>query len=75
MQLNSTCTDNRHLLINQPARLERELNYTIMGGSNFYCVEKLKAVCCSSVGFLVTQDGVRPSKKEYVSRQKIKWRE
>ncbi len=39
---------------------------------NFHGVEKLEAVCCLSARFMVTQDTVRPPKKENISRQNKK---
>ncbi len=41
-----------------------------MGGGDFHGVEKLEAVCCSSVRFLVTRD--RSSEKENISRRNKK---
>jgi hypothetical protein len=53
--------------------LERERNFAIMGGGgNFHGIKKLEAFCCSSVRFMVTQDTVKPSKKENISCQNKK---
>jgi hypothetical protein len=55
--------------IGHGAPLHRDCIFAIMGGGgNFHGVEKLEAVCCLSFLFLVTQDTVRLSKKENVSR-------
>ncbi len=47
--------------------LESERNFAIMRGGDFHGVEKLDAVCFSSVRFMVTRDTVGPSKKENIS--------
>ncbi len=62
--------------INQPAPMEIDLNFAIMGGVQVSWRRKIGPVCCSSVRFLEVRNIEFPAGTENVSRQNKKmWRE